>query len=383
MGLKLQLISKKKSFKRLARYNSFNLTAFEDWFDSLSSQSCIALIVIYNASGNFHSLETCVSILKDIGFECVFLCNRKLTIDETAFAAKQGIFVFDRENCAGDIGAYKDGLSILRGLKKFADISYICCTNDSLQYTNLNHAKAFVDEITLQMTQKRQLIVSNDSYQSGYHYQSYFQIYSQSVFNSDQFIEFWDSFELLDSRKHLVQNGEIALTQKCLINVDDVHIICTQNRVMMETMHHHGLILNQYQWMSLIPSLAFSKELSPNCEDLNQVERYKQSSNQNNIDAYLSYLRLISMNNPSHTLGFLSAYLGILPWIKLDLVKAGTHSISEALFLYSNLIAETSCSSTDIAILDYNRRLQDIYGSKLIRKRGLLSFLLDERGFTY
>ncbi len=340
----------------------------QDWYKRRSGPSRIALIVLYNHSGLLSSLSANIKVLIELGFAVVVVANRTLTDRENEFFAKADIFILSRSNIGADIGAYKDGLWALTASRLLHQLDYICLCNDSLEYTSINNSQRFISMVSSQLLQKRSLIASHESYQPCHHYQSFFLIFSRDIFLSNEFSFFWKNFKSFNNRLYIVNEGEIGFSRKCLNYVEDKYVICSYQNILRCILTQDITSSGIDQPQALIAEVPIFERLAKESLDSSLNIANDNKVYRAGITFWLEYISFIIAHNPSHTLAFLALYFGLIPWIKLDLIKAGSFRYDKALFLYSNIVGVYNDSHQTASIIaSYQLRLVKTYGECLYR----------------
>jgi lipopolysaccharide biosynthesis protein len=147
--------------------------------------------------------------LSNIGFEILFISNSpiKQECQDDLIKKIRKCRIFERENKGADFGAWKWAIEnkIIPN-----DIDYLLLTNDSL-YGPLFPLAPIVE--TMQSKPNIDFWGFTDSYQGGWHIQSYFLLLSKKAFVSDAFKDiFRQEFAELD-KLQIIKAGELQLTK--------------------------------------------------------------------------------------------------------------------------------------------------------------------------
>lgn len=116
-----------------------------------------------------------------------------------------GINVFERENIGYDFYSYKVGIEHV----KFSNCENLLICNDSV-LGPLFDIESIVEEM---IGKPSDMVGITQSFEYRYHLQSYFVLFKQNVLKSDAFKAFWDGVEVLKSKKEIIMNYEIGMSQ--------------------------------------------------------------------------------------------------------------------------------------------------------------------------
>ena len=152
--------------------------------------------------------------IRDSGFSICFVStNESFGSDVVSRLASLVSIVIRRENLGYDFGSYKAGLTYLTSQDLL---------NNSLLLTNDSLYGPFITlDKVLSESYKYDLFGLTDSYDTAYHIQSYFLLYSKNLVRSDAFQLFWksvsDDFEIKAndwrSKRELIIENEIGGSQ--------------------------------------------------------------------------------------------------------------------------------------------------------------------------
>ena len=159
----------------------------------------------YPDKENF-SVDRLVRALKNCGFSVVVIDTSKQMTD---IPSKVDLHIH-RRNIGWDFASWFTALDLLSW--DFADCSQVILTNDSclgpigdLQMTFDSGAALDVDAFSI-----------TDSWQGGYHLQSYFLSFGSKVNKSGFLSRFFASYEFPIQKDKIIANGEISLSQKLM-----------------------------------------------------------------------------------------------------------------------------------------------------------------------
>lgn len=137
----------------------------------------------------------------------IIISNSPISERSRRHLKEQGYEVFERENQGYDFYSWKVGLQQLGS--ELAQFDELVTANDScLLLKNADFTPIFGWS-----TQKK-LWGLTKSYEFQEHLQSYFLGFKKEVFQSSAFQEFWQELVSLDSKKDIIMNYELGLSQK-------------------------------------------------------------------------------------------------------------------------------------------------------------------------
>ena len=136
---------------------------------------------------------------------CPSLADTDLTVLKSFCAA-----IICRRNVGYDFGAVRDALRLL-GLPRDST-DQLVIANDSV-FGPLQPLHTLLDRIDFT---KADIWGATDSWQHGYHLQSYFLAVGKAALQSAAWRQFWDGVRLMQSRDYVISRYEIGLTQAML-----------------------------------------------------------------------------------------------------------------------------------------------------------------------
>ena len=114
-----------------------------------------------------------------------------------------------RKNYGYDFGSYKDGLKYIGDLK---NIEQIILTNDS----TYGPLWPLTDLLSAFSPEQCDFWGVTDSWQNGYHLQSYFIAFYPAAFLSSTFQRFWHNFPYISKKELSIRRGELEFTRSLL-----------------------------------------------------------------------------------------------------------------------------------------------------------------------
>ena len=149
--------------------------------------------------------------LKRCGWSTI-LVSTSGSLDEASINSVKQVTaaIILRENIGHDFGSYKAGIDHLFG--QHASIDRLLLANDSIFGPFFG-----LDDIFAQ-SNRYDIYGLTDSYQIGYHLQSYFLLYNRKVVDNPCFRDFWNSVQLIDpktpdSKRLIIRNYEVGGSQ--------------------------------------------------------------------------------------------------------------------------------------------------------------------------
>ena len=221
---------------------SFQKTAIlsSELYASKETISRCVLLCHYNSNGLLlEQVKFIASFFQNQGIDVIVVTTK---VNESAKNWIQsnlsGLII--RRNIGRDFGAWKDSIAWLRQIDVFNNLKELYLLNDSVIIisSSLGESRLQTDLID---NQKSDLIGLTESWQGGYHLQSYFLKFNQSALQSEIFLKFWQSYALVNSRTYSINYGEIGLSHyfikngfvlKCLYPFSELHSVNTWAKLM-------------------------------------------------------------------------------------------------------------------------------------------------------
>lgn len=179
-------------------------------------KSCV-LFCHYDKYGLItHQVKELCSFFQSLGIDVIFLTT-KVSDESKNWLSKNLSALIVRKNVGRDFGAWKDGINFLNSKQLFEKCSQLYLINDSVIV--INHSLKSIDfKSDFIEDDKTDVIGLTESWQKGYHLQSYFLKFNQNVIHSEVFCNYWTKYPLINSRLYSIENGELGIS-KILINV--------------------------------------------------------------------------------------------------------------------------------------------------------------------
>jgi len=167
-----------------------------------------AIYAHYDAKGIVHNyVIKQLEALVEAGFRTTFVSNSPsfpaIGVSEVAPFCRQILW---RRNIGYDFGAYKDGIAALGDLD---ECERLLLMNDSVYgpFYPLGRVLAGIDH------ERTDFWGITDSWQHHFHIQSYFILFLRKALNSPAFRQFWHQLPYVNSKRWIIHNSEVRLTQ--------------------------------------------------------------------------------------------------------------------------------------------------------------------------
>jgi lipopolysaccharide biosynthesis protein len=151
-----------------------------------------------------------LSELERCGFRITFVTSSPSISNECIqLLTKQCRQIILRKNYGYDFGSYKDALSHIGDLKS---TEQVILANDST-YGPVGSLANLLSAFT---SERCDFWGVTDSWQNGYHLQSYFIAFYPAAFLSSTFQQFWREFPYISNKELSIQRGELKFTRSLL-----------------------------------------------------------------------------------------------------------------------------------------------------------------------
>lgn len=295
---------KLKNIRKLARVKKLvlprNLTNQE------ASGHKIAFISHYNKYGKIQQcIIRLIESLKESNYE-VLIISEFLNLVSLQWCAAEGVGFMIRKNQGRDFGAFQDAwLSLAQKLNQIQCTNLILLNDSVYPLENLTKTSwgSFLKGAN------DQVLGLTDSYQNGYHLQSYALNIPKLVLNKDWWNNFWLNYPSWGGTAMAIKYGEIGLSQ-----------LFTKNNIQLSAIHSITDV------RSYSASEEFFNKLKDSCSALASEIIFKtiaQTMNQS-----------ISKISPTHHLAVPLLMMGF-PFIKRDLLEANESLCIDPLLIIS------------------------------------------------
>ena len=179
------------------------------------SNGCKRLVLFSHFSPKGHlqaAMKREIQDLRQRGWQVLILTNHLDPIGHQ-WCQKQQVGLLFRENEGRDFGAFQDGWLALHSRGLWANCEQLVLLNDSVfPVTCLEESSwpQFLDG------DRKAVVGFTDSYQNGYHLQSYALNIPENVFHSPWWHDYWSGYPGWGGMKIAIRVGEIGLSQTCL-----------------------------------------------------------------------------------------------------------------------------------------------------------------------
>ncbi len=290
--------------------------------------------------------ESSKSYLKTIyeaGYGVIFVNNKKISEIDFKFLKQHTIYAINRLNIGRDIGAYKDIFLFLNYKKIINNINYLCFANDSIQFIPGKNAKALKSSISNFEKSDSDGLFTNYSYQVEKHYQSYFCIIKKRIFNSNEYLLFWQNYKPYDDKQHNIINGEIALSRRFYNQIDNPTVLYSSIKLGklfsdIKSFNFDNKILS-LKLASILPSTS-SVLLSKFNLEVEKIHKNDWNIGDliNDFETQLLIFNLIENSNPTHIGAFVFPLFLKSPFLKKDLALSGCFNIAQSFLLYELIL---------------------------------------------
>lgn len=211
-------INKKQNEGRLARIRNgerirdLNITAIEESREDFIK---CALFCHFTPSGNLQpSVQRQIASLHANGWQTLLL-STKLSPESIAWCEHNRTNWLIRSNEGRDFGAFQDGILLLYRKQLIEECSRLLLINDScVAVSNLDQSSwpRFLEGDT------HSILGFTDSYQNGYHLQSYALNIPKTVLAATWWQEFWQNLQSWKGTASIIREGEIGLSKQAIHN---------------------------------------------------------------------------------------------------------------------------------------------------------------------
>jgi len=285
----------------------------------------VAIFVAFHEKDKIpESNKEYIEFLKNCSFNIIYLHNGKLQEKVIFDLESLGCYVVCRKNIGQDFGAWKDMILILEQYKLINKIDWLLLCNDSNFYLGGENGeyfeRRFLDK--LENDHNKDFISLNINYELMVHHQSYFLCLSKKIINGDSFKLFWEKYLPLNLRPHAINKGEKKLSSKVL-NKFTPCIMFTSSDLYKEIIDSMEDNSNQNIFLQLLPKTCFYLN---SCIDRGIVNQY----------GVQKIIHVLENYNQSHSLALLLNIYCKSPFLKKDVIRHGTYSISQIEYFICN-----------------------------------------------
>lgn len=276
----------------------------DEWLDRKIGNNKIVFISHYNRNGK---IQECI---KRIIHSCitakynVFIISSLLSNEAIEWCQNHSVGFMIRKNQGRDFGAFQDAWLYLSKNPMFKEYTNLILLNDSVypleNLIDTTWSKFLVGE-------SNKVVGLTDSYQNGYHLQSYALNIPKLVINMDWWEKFWLNYPSWGGTAVAIKYGEIGLSQ-----------LIIQNNIELKAIH------SIIELRSYSASEEFYNEIKSTCSEYASkliLSTILQTFNQS-----------ISKISPTHHLAIPLLIMGF-PFIKRDLLEANESCCIDPLLL--------------------------------------------------
>ena len=276
----------------------------DEWVDNKNKINKITFISHYNPSGK---IQECIKrlIKSCIKSKCnVMVISSLLSDEDIEWCKIHNVGYMIRKNQGRDFGAFQDAWLSLSNTHILKECSNLILLNDSVYpLENLSETSwlKFLEG------ENNKVVGFTDSYQNGYHLQSYALNIPSLVLNKEWWNNFWLNYPSWGGTAVAIKYGEIGISQ-----------LITKNNIELKAIH------SIIEIRSYSASEEFYKELRDTCSEYASeliLRTVLQTMNQS-----------ISKISPTHHLAIPLLIMGF-PFIKRDLLEANESLCIDPLLL--------------------------------------------------
>ncbi len=170
--------------------------------------SRVAIVALYPTNESLPFTKNLLRLLHGNGFFILAVSSRKLPDAMYISILSDCHHLIERMGVGRDFGSYKMGLAwIEKQNPGLNGIDTLVLANDSLFYP-----AAFNREFKMMLNKQRDWQCLFENYVFHYHAQSFFMLFRRPVFSSSAFQKFWRQYQPYSSRRHSINQGEVAFS---------------------------------------------------------------------------------------------------------------------------------------------------------------------------
>ena len=238
----------------------------------------------------------------------ILLVSTFLNSESKAWCNLGKINFLERANQGRDFGAFQAGLKHYQELHLLDDCDKLILLNDGVYLRRDTHLTSWNDFLE---GNSDSVIGITDSFQKGYHLQSYALNIPKVIFNSLCWINFWSNLNIATSREKIIQDGEIGLSTMLLnsgFRIRALHSILSARRLTASTQFN--------DWLDEQLDITYGQAV---------------------IDYFCSMACMSTcFLNPSHQLLFPLLFDG-LPLVKRDLLESNSSKAPDPFLLSGSI----------------------------------------------
>ncbi len=275
----------------------------------------IALFVAYHSRDSIPiSNIKYIESLSKVGFSIFYIHNGPLLPNIIEKLSTICHKVVCRPNVGSDCGAWKDAYLFFKSKGFFKNVEWLLFCNDSNLFLGGTNAENFrLRFSTLLSESEHDLIALSKNYELHQHYQSFFLCMRSTIFMSHSFYKFWKKYTPFTHRFYSIDKCEIRLTKKIFSHYSS-HVMYDSVTLYDNICSEKNVISNQF--LSLLPKNAMHLSCCVEGDNLYEFELQK-------------ILSILTCHNPSHSLALLFVEYMQSPFLKKDLVMAGSYSLTQ------------------------------------------------------
>lgn len=179
--------------------------------NALGCAKKVALVALYPRGPLLNSVKRLITTLLDQDFEVIAIVNQSVDRDWTPDLSLLPITLIERQNIGRDFGAFKCGVNYLLESGKLETIDSLLTCNDSVFYGY--RFRNFLERFDVNSDS---WITAFLNFEKHTHAQSFFQSFSKDILRTSEFQKFWKNYYPSRRRIHIIDRGEVRLSQTLL-----------------------------------------------------------------------------------------------------------------------------------------------------------------------
>ncbi len=222
-------------FLRLLPANIFVKDILQDEELGSTGNDTVAIFAHFDRDKSVERyVEYYLQKLHKSGIDIVFISNsKKLLKDDVDRIKPFTKKIIIRKGRGRDFASYFLGWELYKEEIK-RKYNYLILCNDSV-FGPFDTNRSIKFENIIQKLKQKDFSGLTDSYESGYHVQSYFLMFSKKVFDSEMFNSFWRKYKFFNHKRIVIDKYEIGLSRCFVKNKIIPYVLCEYSKVVLET----------------------------------------------------------------------------------------------------------------------------------------------------
>lgn len=331
----------------------------------------VAIVAGYPTGGRFYqiSMQRLVDGLIESGCSIICVFNNRPSDETLAILSNPEISIYVRKNSGRDFACYQAGIQYLIKMELLDQLSELILVNDTLYW--FENSKDIIQRLRRHEWSCLYLNLEKHT-----HAQSFLLRFDNKLVKSAAFQHFWRDYLPLNSKRHLIHRGEIALTTNLLSAGFNVYSIVNPELLDAAVIDVKSpaievlarIPLGGLKPVGAVPVLPnnFSQGTFRSffLDEKNAIADLRPESlvNENNLD-YLDWLKNFVYSDPPHRIGLHLSLLFNFP-MKRDMYKFISltpiaNAITElAPDMYESIMLDQTSAMTKFMRGDFKSRLK-------------------------